>query len=59
MKIKPRLSKDPDLAAAGPALKRAAKAALELARRTNTPCWVMKDGKLIDLAKRNTRRKTS
>lgn len=44
--------KDRDLAGSMAALKRAAKQALALARRTGTPCWVMRDGKLVDLAKR-------
>ena len=35
------------------ALKRAAKQALALARKTGTPCWVMRDGKMIDIAKRH------
>ena len=33
------------------ALKRAAKAALELARQTNTPCWVMVGDKIVDATK--------
>jgi len=33
------------------ALKRAAKNAIELARRTGTPAWVLENGKLIDAAK--------
>ena len=32
------------------ALKRAAQEALELARRTNTPCYVMKGGHIVDIA---------
>jgi hypothetical protein len=44
--------KDRDIAGSMAALKRAAKQALALARRTGTPCWVMRDGKLIDIAKR-------
>ena len=44
--------KDRDIAGSKAALKRAAKQALALARRTGTPCWVMRDGKLVDLAKR-------
>ena len=44
--------KDPDIAGSMAALKRAAKQALVLARQTGTPCWVMRDGKLVDLAKR-------
>ncbi len=31
------------------ALKRAAKYALELARQTKTPCWVLEGDKLVDL----------
>lgn len=31
------------------ALKRAAKDALELGRRTGTPVYVLKDGKVVDL----------
>ena len=31
------------------ALKRAAKYALELARQTKTPCWVMEGDKLVEL----------
>ena len=34
------------------ALKRAAKKALELARQTGTPCYVMKGSKIVDIAKR-------
>jgi hypothetical protein len=46
--------KDRDIAGSKAALTRAAKQALALARRTGTPCWVMRDGKLVDLAKRRT-----
>lgn len=34
------------------ALKRAAKSALELARQTGTPCYVMEGNKIVDIAKR-------
>ena len=34
------------------ALRRAAKDALDLARRTGTPCYVMENGKIVDIAKR-------
>jgi len=34
-----------------PALRRAAKTAIELARRTGTPAWIMVDGKLVDATK--------
>ena len=46
--------KDPDLANAGKALRRAAKSALLLARQTGTPCYVVKKGKIVDLAKQRT-----
>jgi hypothetical protein len=44
-------SGDPDMIASLPALRRAARRALELGLRTNTPVWIMRDGKIIDLAK--------
>lgn len=34
------------------ALKRAGKNALELARQTGTPCYVMEGNKIVDIAKR-------
>lgn len=43
--------KDTDLQGVEKALKRSAENALKLARATKTPCYVMKDGKLIDLVK--------
>jgi len=33
------------------ALKRAAKAAHTLARKTKTPCYIWKDGQIVDLTK--------
>lgn len=42
--------KDADLRGALPALKRAARRALELALQTGTPCWVLRDGKIVDIA---------
>ncbi|OGA52067.1 MAG: hypothetical protein A3F74_22950 [Betaproteobacteria bacterium RIFCSPLOWO2_12_FULL_62_58] len=42
--------KDKDLLGAHAALKRAARRALETARRTGTPCYVMRHGKLVDIA---------
>jgi len=44
--------KDRDIAGSKAALTRAAKRALVLVRRTGTPCWVMRAGKLVDIAKR-------
>jgi hypothetical protein len=34
------------------ALRRAAKKALEFARLTGTPCYVMENGRIVDIAKR-------
>jgi hypothetical protein len=41
------------------ALKRAAKDALELARCTRTPCYVMEGNKIVDIAKRPRKKKRS
>ena len=43
-------SKDPDILASAKALRRAAKRALELGRQTGTPVYVMKRGKIVDIA---------
>ena len=43
--------KDPDLIGATIALKRSAASALKLARKTHTPCYVFKDGNIVDLAR--------
>ncbi len=57
MSVNTASSRDPDMVASLPALRRAAKRALELGLRTNTPVWVMRDGKMVDLAKEVRRRK--
>ena len=49
MKSQNNLLLDPDMQGVEAALKRAAKNALELGRRTNTPVYVYKNGKIIDL----------
>lgn len=59
MSAKKPLPKDPDLAGVGKALKRAAKAALTLARKTHTPCYVLKDGKIVNIAERQTASRVS
>lgn len=41
-----------EFAAVDAALKRAAKAAQALARKTKTPCYVWKDGAIVDIAKK-------
>ena len=43
--------KDKDLLGSQAALKRAARRALATARRTGTPCYVMQDGELVDIAR--------
>lgn len=50
-------SKDPDIIASEKALRRAARRALEIGLETGTPVYVIKGGKIVDLAKKN-RRKT-
>jgi hypothetical protein len=47
-KHQPILPNDPDLQGATVALKRAARHAHELAERTGTPCWVMRNGRIVD-----------
>jgi hypothetical protein len=55
MTAKKSLPTDPDLIGADAALKRAAKAAHTLARKTNTPCYIWKDGQIVDLMKQGRR----
>jgi len=55
MNTKKMLPKDSDLVNADKALKRAARKALETAKKTNTPCYIIKDGMIIDIAKRKSR----
>ncbi len=45
-----RKPRHPDLIGADVALERAAKRAFELALQTGTPCWVLRDGKIVDIA---------
>lgn len=51
-----QLPKDSDLAGVDKAIKRAAKSALALARKTKTPCYVLQDGKIQDIAVRQTKK---
>lgn len=39
------------------AIKRAAKAALALARKTKTPCYVWKDGAIVNLTEKHAMKK--
>lgn len=41
---------DKDLLGSLPALERAARSALTTARNTGTPCYVLKRGKIVDIA---------
>lgn len=56
-KKKPEASENPEFAGMDAALKRAAKAALALARKTKTPCYVWQDGKIVDLCAVRKRKK--
>ena len=40
----------PDLIGADAALKRAARRALDRALQTGAPCWILRDGEMVDLA---------
>lgn len=50
MTTKKQLLINSDMLGVDKALKRAAKSAHTLARQTNTPCYVVKDGKIVDIA---------
>ena len=49
MNRKPKLLENPEFAAIDAALRRAAKAAHSLARKTKTPCYIWKDGVIVNL----------
>ncbi len=44
-----KIIRDPELRHVDAALRRAAARARELGLQTNTPVWIMRDGKMIDL----------
>ena len=52
------LPKDPDLLGSVQAMKRSAVNALKLARKTHTPCYVVKDGKIVNVAERQKTSRT-
>lgn len=52
MNRKKTLPQDSDLAGADKAIRRAAKKARELARKTHTPCYIFEDGRIVDVMKR-------
>jgi hypothetical protein len=46
------MPRDPDFIGACAAIERSAQRALDTALQLGTPCWVMEDGKIVDLAAR-------
>lgn len=52
MNRKPKMPLNPEFAAIDAALKRAAKAAHLLARKTKTPCYIWQDGQIVDITGR-------
>ncbi len=49
---KRQMPTDADFVGAQQAIKRAAQRAREIAEATNTPCYVLQDGKIIDVARK-------
>lgn len=45
----PPMLHDPDMRQVGAALERAARAALQLALQTGTPCYVWQDGRIVNI----------
>jgi hypothetical protein len=57
--MKPRInSSDPDIRASFAALKRAAKAARKAAEAAGAPCYVVRDGRIVDVNAARKARKT-
>jgi len=52
MNIKPKVPMNAEFAGIDAALKRAAKAAHALARKTKTPCYIWENGQIVDLTQR-------
>ena len=52
MNRKPKMPLNAEFAAIDAALKRAAKAAHLLARKTKTPCYIWQDGRIVDITGR-------
>lgn len=59
MKRKLNTVENPEFAGMDAALRRAAKAAQTLARKTKTPCYVWKDGQIVDLTAVRRNRKAA
>jgi hypothetical protein len=56
MKKVAAMSKNPDIIASAKALRRAARRALEIGKRTGTPVYVMKNGRIVDLTQEKPKR---
>ncbi len=54
MSLHDETSTNPDILASAKALQRAARRALELGKRTSTPVYVLRDGRIVDLVKKKT-----
>jgi len=52
MSRRPKMPINGELVGIDAALRRAAKAAHLLARKTKTPCYIWKDGQIVDIAGR-------
>ncbi len=52
MNAKSKNSQNPDVLASSKALRRAAKRAYELGKKTGTPVYVLRNGKIVDLTKK-------
>ena len=50
MNRKPKMTENAEFADIDAALKRAAKAAHQLARKTKTPCYIWQDGQVVDIS---------
>lgn len=59
MKRKPVTAENPEFAGMDAALRRAAKAAQTLARKTKTPCYIWQDGQIVDITAVRRDRKTT
>jgi hypothetical protein len=53
-----RVKHTPEIEAALRSLRRAAKRALELGLQTGTPVWIWKNGKMVDLTKEHSSKKS-
>jgi hypothetical protein len=57
MKRSEAKSKDPIILASAKALRRAARRALEIGKKTGTPVYVLKEGRIVDLTRQPRNRK--